>query len=131
MSARTDERTVVDLAAGLRDGDRDCLEEVYRRWSPLVHSVALRALGAHHEAEDVTQQVFISAWRSRHPPPTASPAGLADRITRRRVADRDGPDARRSPPAGEARPPPTRPSLPTRRARGRPAVLAQAGRRPG
>ncbi|MFC6695349.1 RNA polymerase sigma factor [Nocardioides daphniae] len=90
MSARTDERTVVDLAAGLRDGDRDCLEEVYRRWSPLVHSVALRALGAHHEAEDVTQQVFISAWRSRHtltPTDHALPAWLIG-ITRHRVADR-------------------------------------------
>lgn len=84
------EATVIDLAAGLREGDRDCLEEVYRRWSALVHTVALRALGAHHEAEDVTQLVFLSAWRSRHtltPSEDALPAWLIG-ITRHRIADR-------------------------------------------
>lgn len=81
---------VIDLAAGLRDGDRDSLEEVYRRWSPLVHTLALRALGTHHEAEDVTQQVFISAWRSRHtltPTDNALPAWLVG-IARHRISDR-------------------------------------------
>lgn len=85
-----DDAAVIDLAAGLRDGDRDSLAEVYRRWSPLVHTVAVRSLGSHHEAEDVTQQVFISAWRSRHtltPSDTALPAWLLG-ILRHRVSDR-------------------------------------------
>ncbi|MBE7325840.1 sigma-70 family RNA polymerase sigma factor [Nocardioides sp. Y6] len=86
----------MELAAGLRDGDRDSLEEIYRRWSSLVHTVALRQLGAHHEAEDVTQLVFISAWRSRHtltPTEHALPAWLIG-ITRHRIADRLGERAR-------------------------------------
>src|SRR5690606_24996999 len=78
------EATVLDLATGLRDGDRDCLAEIFRRWSPLVHAIALRSLGTHHEAEDVTQLVFMAAWRSRHtltPSENALPAWLVG-ITR-------------------------------------------------
>lgn len=84
--------SVLDLAAGLRDGDRDCLAEIFRRWSPLVHTIALRSLGTHHEAEDVTQMVFISAWRSRHtltPSENALPAWLVG-IARHRISDRLG-----------------------------------------
>ena len=80
----------MDLASGLRAGDRDVLAEVFRRWSSLVHTIALRALGTHHDAEDVTQQVFLSAWRSRHtltPSEHALPAWLVG-ITRHRIADR-------------------------------------------
>lgn len=81
---------VVALAAGLRDGDETSLAEIYQRWSGLVHTLALRALGNHHEAEDVTQQVFVSAWRSRHtltPSPGALPAWLVG-IARHRISDR-------------------------------------------
>lgn len=87
---------VADLAAGLRAGSQDCLAEIYRRWSPLVHTYALRALGSAADAEDVTQQVFVSAWRSRHtlePTDRAFPAWLVA-IARHRVADLRGARAR-------------------------------------
>ncbi|MBK8468825.1 MAG: sigma-70 family RNA polymerase sigma factor [Actinomycetales bacterium] len=77
------------LAAGLASGSHQALEEIYRRWGSLVLGICLRALGDRADAEDVTQQVFVSAWSSRHtlrPSDTALPAWLIG-ITRRRIAD--------------------------------------------
>ena len=81
--------SVHTLAARLVAGEETALEEVYDRWSPLVHTYAHRALRDPHEAEDVTQQVFVAAWRSRHtltPGPAALPAWLVG-IARHKVAD--------------------------------------------
>ncbi len=77
------------LAQRLVAGDRDALEQAYQRWSSLVYTIALRALGDHHDAEDVTQQVFVSAWHSRR---TLRPAdgvvpGWLVGITKHRIAD--------------------------------------------
>ncbi len=80
---------VHELSVLLRSGSEQALEECYRRWSSLVYTVALRRLGDAHDAEDVTQQVFLSAWRSRdtlRPSPTALPGWLVG-ITRHRVVD--------------------------------------------
>jgi RNA polymerase sigma-70 factor (ECF subfamily) len=80
---------VRSVAARLVAGEERALEEIYDRWSALVHTYALRALGDPHDAEEATQQVFISAWRSRHtltPSPLALPAWLLG-IARHKVAD--------------------------------------------
>jgi RNA polymerase sigma-70 factor (ECF subfamily) len=77
------------LARGFAAGDRACLEEAYRRWSPLVHTLAHRELGRTADAEDVTQQVFVSAWRSRadYSPDRGSLPGWLVGITRHRLVD--------------------------------------------
>ena len=77
------------LAQGFAAGDRTCLEEAYRRWSPLVHTLAQRELRRTADAEDVTQQVFVSAWRSRadFSPERGSLAGWLVGITRHRLLD--------------------------------------------
>ncbi|MEO5744622.1 MAG: sigma-70 family RNA polymerase sigma factor [Terracoccus sp.] len=77
------------LAAELTAGSSDALAEMYRRWATLVHTIAYRSLGDRHDAEDVTQQVFVSAWNGRHTlrPDQGSLAAWLVGITKHRVAD--------------------------------------------
>jgi len=78
-----------ELATALAAGSTDALEEIYRQWSGLVHTIALRSLSDPADAEDVTQQVFVSAWNGRHSfrPDQGSIQAWLVGITRHRVAD--------------------------------------------
>jgi len=70
-------------------GDERALAWAYERLAGLVHGLACRALGQGPDAEDVTQQVFISAWntRSGYYPEKGPLAAWIVGITRHRVAD--------------------------------------------
>lgn len=77
------------LAHAFVAGDEAALEEVYRDVSSLVYSLALRALDSTADAEDVTQQTFVSAWRSREgfDPERGDLRGWVVGIAKRRIAD--------------------------------------------
>jgi RNA polymerase sigma factor (sigma-70 family) len=46
-------------------GDEQALAWAYERWAGQVHGMAVRAFGPGPDAEDVTQQTFVSAWTGR------------------------------------------------------------------
>ncbi|HEX4089365.1 MAG TPA: sigma-70 family RNA polymerase sigma factor [Trebonia sp.] len=78
-----------DVSAAFAKGDPDALRLLYQRFGSLVYSLARRSLAAAADAEDVTQQVFVSAWRGRDTfdPERGSLAGWLVAITRNRITD--------------------------------------------
>lgn len=93
IAATVEEMEIVsdlEVAVGFRDGDEGALREAYARWAPVVHRVALRALRSPEDADDVTQQVFVSAWqgRGRYDPDTGVLPAYLLGITRHKIADR-------------------------------------------
>jgi RNA polymerase sigma factor (sigma-70 family) len=70
-------------------GDEQALALAYRRWAGQVHGMAVRAFGPGPDAEDVTQQTFVSAWTGRagyRPEKGPLPAWLVG-VCRHKIAD--------------------------------------------
>ena len=83
MSARPD----ADLVRAAQAGDVPSFEMLYAKYAPVVHAIVLGRLVA-ADADDVTQNVFIIAWRKlgslREP---AAFAGWIVRIARNAAED--------------------------------------------
>ncbi|MDH3302150.1 MAG: sigma-70 family RNA polymerase sigma factor [Acidimicrobiia bacterium] len=76
------------LEERFRDGGPGALAEAYDAHGSLVYSFCRRRLDA-ETARDVTQEVFVSAWRSHHryDPDKGSLRGWLMSITKNRVVD--------------------------------------------
>ena len=61
--ASTDNEDIKVIQA-MRSGDLSALRILYKRYGEAVYRLALRILGNSHEAEDLTQEVFLKFWRA-------------------------------------------------------------------
>jgi RNA polymerase sigma-70 factor (ECF subfamily) len=64
MPLELENATIEALAAEARSGDREAFAELYRRTARSVHGILLARLGP-AEAQELTQEVFASAWERR------------------------------------------------------------------
>ena len=80
----------VKLAESFARGDAWVLREVYDRYGTQVYRVALASLSNASDAEEITQTVFVDAWRARATFDAAkgSLGGWLMTITKRRCIDR-------------------------------------------
>jgi RNA polymerase sigma-70 factor (ECF subfamily) len=70
-------------------GDEQALALAYQRWAGQIHGMAVRAFGAGPDAEDVTQQTFVSAWTGRagYRPDKGPLPGWLVGVARHKIAD--------------------------------------------
>ena len=90
MSSTPSSAAEAELRMGFAQGDEGCLHEVFRRSAPLIYTIAYRALGSSTDGEEITQEVFVSAWRARanYQAEKGSLSGWLIGIARHRIADR-------------------------------------------
>ena len=84
-------RSLIAAALGrIPHGDRAALQTVYRLTSAKLFGVCLRILGAHGDAEDVLQEVYVTVWRKAadFDARRASPMTWLIAIARNRSIDR-------------------------------------------
>lgn len=86
------------IAAEFKEGDERVLRVVYDRYGTLVYRIALATLGTVPDAEEVTQETFVSAWRGRRTfdPGRGTLASWLVGIARRRAVDQLRANARQS-----------------------------------
>ncbi|MGD1855435.1 MAG: sigma-70 family RNA polymerase sigma factor [Leptolyngbyaceae cyanobacterium] len=61
--ASTDTASDADLLASLRSGKVEALRSLYQRYGRLVYTLSRRILHSDEEAEEITQDVFITLWK--------------------------------------------------------------------
>jgi RNA polymerase sigma-70 factor (ECF subfamily) len=77
------------LVARTAQGDMDAYSELYKRYHSIVRAYARRRTGDMDRADELTQEIFLDAWRSaeRYDPTVAPVAAWLRTITARRAVD--------------------------------------------
>ncbi len=72
----TDAKTLAPLLLAVADGSTEALGDVYHRTRAAVYGLALSYLKNAHDAQDITQDVFVRVWDcAGQYRPTGSPLG--------------------------------------------------------
>ena len=82
-------QTDAELFRTLKAGQSSALGILYDRYASLVYRLALRILANPQEAEDLTQEIFLSLWRSgTYNPARGSLGSFLTTLTRSRAIDK-------------------------------------------
>jgi RNA polymerase sigma-70 factor, ECF subfamily len=81
--------TDADLLHALKAGEVTALGTLYDRYAKLVYGLALKILANPEEAEDITQEVFLTLWRrDAYNPARGSLSSFLTTMTRSRSIDK-------------------------------------------
>lgn len=85
LSTQTD----AELFHALKAGQPQALGILYDRYASLVYRLALRVLANSQEAEDLTQEIFLTLWRhGTYNPTRGSLSSFLTTLTRSRAIDK-------------------------------------------
>jgi RNA polymerase sigma-70 factor (ECF subfamily) len=83
------DQTDTQVYAALQAGDSQALAVLYDRYGEVVYRLCLRMLSHAQEAEDLTQEVFLTLWRNQsYDPKRGSLLAFFSTLTRSRAIDR-------------------------------------------
>lgn len=80
---------LVAVLGAISSGDREALSTLYTRTSAKLYGICLRVLGNESEAQDVLQEVYVTAWRKagQFDPGKASPITWLAVLARNKAID--------------------------------------------
>ncbi|MDX6308291.1 MAG: polymerase sigma-70 factor, subfamily [Nocardioidaceae bacterium] len=90
MRQTTTGTELASVMARVAGGDHRAFAELYDATSRTVFGIVLRVLRDRAQAEEVSQEVFLEAWRlaTRYDPVQGSPSAWINTIAHRRAVDR-------------------------------------------
>ena len=63
MIEATEQTTLIDLVLAAQAGDRSAMDQLFVQFERQVQAIAVRRLGNWEEARELSQDVFIQAYR--------------------------------------------------------------------
>jgi RNA polymerase sigma-70 factor, ECF subfamily len=86
---KIDNQSDAQLVYLLREGEKKALAILYKRYAGLVYSVAYKILQDQQEAEDLTQDIFVTFWKKNSfDPNRGALSSFLGLLTRSRAIDK-------------------------------------------